>query len=74
MRFSTGTLTSSNVMYVVPLLQTPMQSICLVVTPGPRSTTSKLMPDAPSPPVRTATVKKSANTPFVIHFFSPFTT
>ena len=51
-----------------------MQSICFVRTPGPRSTSSRLMPSAPGPPVRTATVKKSANTPFVIHFFSPFTT
>src|SRR5690349_6184000 len=32
-KFSTGTLTSSKVMYVVPLDQTPWQSIFLVLTP-----------------------------------------
>jgi hypothetical protein len=31
------------------------------------------MPPMPLPPVRTATVKKSAQIPFVIHFFSPVT-
>ncbi len=74
MMFSQGTRTSSNVIYVVPLLHTPMQFICLVVTPGPRSTRSRLMPPAPGPPVRHATVKKSAKMPFVIHFFSPLST
>ena len=32
------------------------------------------IPPIPSLPVRAATVKKSAVTPFVIHFFSPLTT
>ena len=48
--------------------------ICLVARPGmPRSSSSMLTPPAPSPPVRTATVKKSQKTPLVIHFFSPLT-
>jgi hypothetical protein len=34
MRFSTGTLTSSKLMYVVPEAQTPEHSIFLVLMPG----------------------------------------
>mmetsp|Transcript_12549 Transcript_12549/g.53761 ORF Transcript_12549/g.53761 Transcript_12549/m.53761 type:complete len:234 (-) Transcript_12549:626-1327(-) len=74
-RLETGTRTSSNVTYVVPDAQTPMQSMRLQLTPGiVFSTTSSDMPPMPGPPVRTATVKKSAHTPLVIHFFSPDTT
>ena len=75
MRLAAGTLTSSKVMKVVPDDHTPEQCIGRVVTPGVlRSTTSREMPPSPSPPVRTAQSEKSLNTPFVIHFFCPFTT
>ena len=74
-RFPTGTFTSSKVMNVVPLAQTPMQSMRLHSTPGMVFSMSRSeMPPIPGPPVRTATVKKSAHTPLVIHFFSPLTT
>ena len=57
-RFSTGTLVSSNVMYVVPLDHTPWQSMRRVDTPPcARSTSSRLTPFMPGPPVRTAVVK-----------------
>lgn len=55
--FSTGTLTSSNVMYVVPLLHTPWQSIRRVLTPSLRSIRRRLTPPIPGPPVLTAVVK-----------------
>ena len=43
--------------------------------PGvPFSTTSRLMPAWPGPPVRTAVVTKSARTPEVMNVFAPSTT
>ena len=45
------------------------------VNPGvSRSTTSKLIPSCPGPPVRTTVVTKSARHPDVIKVFEPFTT
>ena len=44
------------------------------VSPGvPFSTTSRLMPAAPGPPVRTAVVTKSARTPLVMNVLVPLT-
>ena len=76
MMFSSGTTTSSNSTYAVPDPLTPMQSMARVETPLRfRSISSREMPiiPEPSPPVRTAVVKKSANMPQVIHFFKPLT-
>ena len=57
-RFSTGTLVSSKVMYVVPLLHTPWQSMRRVLTPPcERSISSSETPSMPGPPLRTAVVK-----------------
>ena len=45
------------------------------VKPGvPFSTTSRLMPRWPGPPVRTAVVTKSARTPEVMNVLAPLTT
>lgn len=57
MRFSTGTLTLSNVTKAVPEAHTPVHCICLVSTPAmERSMRRKESPLAPAPPVRTTTV------------------
>lgn len=57
-KFSTGTFTSSKVMYVVPDDHTPWQSILRVLTPpADRSISRTLIPFMPSLPVRTAVVK-----------------
>jgi hypothetical protein len=72
-RFAHGTGTSFNSTNVVPDGQTPWHSIRLVLSCGQRSMSNMLTPFAPAPPVRTAVVKKSAQIPFVIHFFSPDT-
>ena len=75
MRLAAGTLTSLKVTKAVLDIHQPMVFIRVVSTPGvSRSTSRRLMPLAPGPPVRTATVKKSAEQPLVIHFFSPLTT
>ena len=52
-----------------------LASLRLTVNPGvPRSTTSRLTPRAPGPPVRTAVVTKSARVPLVMNVLAPSTT
>ena len=52
-----------------------LRSARSTVKPGvPFSTTSSEIPPWPGPPVRTATVTKSARTPEVMKVFAPSTT
>lgn len=72
-KFSAGTSTSSNSIYVVPALICPLTLSLLILTPlWPFSgTTMSDRPPAPGPPVLTAMQDNSLQIPFVIHFLVP---
>lgn len=59
-RYSTGTLTSSNVTYVVAPIPPAPISILRVLRPGSRGISSIDMPAGPGPPVRTVVWTESA--------------
>jgi hypothetical protein len=75
-RLRAGTRQSANDSSAVSEQSQPiLSSLRDTVKPGVSlSMTSRLMPDAPGPPVRTAVVTKSARVPEVMNILAPLTT